>query len=75
MDEKKHERVELPEPVILVGTGVHIVLLVARLTPLEKPFRLVMLIVEVPTEPRLTVTLVGVAVMMKSWTMKVIVTE
>ncbi len=46
-----HERVELPEPVMLVGEGVHAVLLVARLTLPEKPFSAVMLIVDVPCEP------------------------
>ena len=50
-DVKRHERVELPEPVILVGERVHPVLLVARLTPPEKPFKLVTLIVDVPAEP------------------------
>jgi len=70
-----HERVELPEPVRLIGEGVHAVLLVARLTPPEKPLSPVMLIVEVPAEPGLTVTLAGLDVMLKSWTMKVMVTE
>jgi hypothetical protein len=54
---------------------VHDVLLVVRLTTPAKPLRAVIVIVEVPAEPALTVTLVGVAVIVKSWTTKVTVTE
>jgi len=70
-----HERVELPEPVTLVGDKVHDVLLVVRLTTPAKPFTAVIVIVEVPAEPALIVTLVGDAVIVKSWTTNVTVTE
>ena len=70
-----HERVELPEPVTLVGDKVHDVLLVVRLTTPANPLRAVIVIVEVPAEPALTVTLVGLAVIVKSWTTNVTVTE
>jgi len=72
---KVHDRVELPEPVTLVGDTVHDVLLVVRLTTPAKPFTAEIVIVEVPAEPALTVTLVGDAVMVKSWTTNVTVTE
>jgi hypothetical protein len=39
-----------------------------RETVPEKPCRLVTVIVEVPAVPALTVTLVGLVVMVKSWT-------
>ena len=60
------ESVELPEPVTLVGATEHEVLLVVRLTTPAKPFRPVIVIVEVPAEPANTVTLVGLAAMVKS---------
>ncbi len=72
---KVHDRVELPEPVTLVGDTVHDVLLVVRLTTPAKPFTAVIVIVEVPEEPAFTVTLVGDAVIVKSWTTNVTVTE
>lgn len=70
-----HDKVALPEPVTLVGDIVHEVLLVVRLTTPAKPFRAVIVIVEVPAELALTVTLVGLAVIVKSWTTYVTVTE
>jgi hypothetical protein len=70
-----HDRVELPEPVTLVGDTVHDVLLVVRLTTPAKPLIADIVIVEVPAAPALTVTLVGAAVIVKSWTWKVTVTE
>jgi hypothetical protein len=72
---KVHDSVALPEPVTLVGDTVHDVLLVVRLTTPAKPLRAVIVIVEVPAEPALTVTLVGLAVIVKSWTTNVTVTE
>jgi len=62
------DRFELPEPVTLVGERVHEVLLVARLTTPAKPFRPVTVTVEVPAESARTVTDVGLAVTVKSWT-------
>jgi hypothetical protein len=68
-----HDSVEDPEPVTLVGETEHEVLLVARLTMPPKPFRPLMVIVEVPAEPALAVTLVGLALIAKSWTTNVAV--
>jgi hypothetical protein len=66
---KVHDNVEVPEPVTLVGATLQVVLLVARLTTPAKPFRAVTVMVEVPAEPALTTTLVGLAEIVKSWTM------
>jgi len=65
---KVHESVELPEPVTLVGETVHDVLLVVRLTTPANPFRPVTVMVDVAAVPGLNVTLVGLALMVKSWT-------
>lgn len=70
-----HDRVELPEPVTLVGLALHEVLFVVRATTLAKPFRPVTATVEVPAEPALTVTLAGAAMIVKSWTTNVTVTK
>jgi hypothetical protein len=70
-----HDRVRLPEPVTLVGLRVHEVLLVVRLTTPANPLMAVTVIVEVAADPTLTVTLVGLAVIVKSWTTKVTVAE
>ena len=72
---KVHDSVELPEPVTLVGATEHEVLLVAKLTTPAKPFRPVMVMVEVPAALTLTLTLVGLAAIVKSRTMYVTVTE
>lgn len=63
---KVQESVELPEPVTLVGVRVHAVLLLARLTTPANPLRAVTAIVELAAVPALTVTLVGLAAMVKS---------
>ena len=66
---KVQDRVALPEPVTLVGETVHeAVVLVTRLTTPAKPFRPVTVIEEVPAELMLTLTLVGLAAIVKSWT-------
>ena len=70
-----HDRVELPEPVMVVGERVHEVLLVVRLTTPAKPFRPVIVIVEVAATFWVALTLVGLAVIVKSWTTNVTVTE
>ena len=70
-----HDSVELPEPVTLVGDTEHEVLLVVRATTPANPFRPVIVMVEVPALPALTVTLAGAAVIVKSWTTNVTVTE
>jgi hypothetical protein len=64
-----HDSVELPEPLTLVGETLHEVLLVVRLTTPANPFNPVIDIVEVPAALALTVTVVGLAAMVKSWTM------
>ena len=69
------DSVALPEPVTLVGETVHDVLLVVRLTTPAKPLIGAIVIVEVPAEPAFKVTLVGLAVFVKSWTTNVTVTE
>ena len=63
-----HDRVEVPEPVTLVGLTEQDVLLVARLTTPVNPFTAVTVIVEVAGVPALTVTDVGLAAIVKSWT-------
>jgi len=64
-----HESVELPEPLTLVGETLHDVLLVVRLTTPANPFNPAIVIDEVPAALALTVTVVGLAAMVKSWTM------
>ena len=66
---KVHERVALPEPLTLVGATLQDVLLVVRLTTPANPFNPVIVIVELPAVPALTVTDVGLAAIVKSWTM------
>jgi len=64
---KLHDRVELPDPVTLVGETLHeAVVLVARLTTPVNPFRAVIVIVDVPAALTFTLTLVGLAVIVKS---------
>jgi hypothetical protein len=60
------DNVELPEVVTLAGVRVHEVLLLERLTVPVNPLRGAMVMVEVPAVPALTVTLVGLAVIVKS---------
>lgn len=68
-----HERVDAPEPVTLVGVKVHVRpddgdTVAARLTTPEKPLTAVIVIVEVPATPTVVVTVVGLAAIVKSWT-------
>ena len=70
-----HESVALPDPVTLVGEMVHEVLFSAKLTTPANPLIPVTVIVEVPAALALTVTEVGLAAMVKSWTTNVTVTE
>ncbi len=63
----------MPEPVTLVGVRVQAIpvvglMLDVKLTIPLKPLRPVTVIVEVPATPALTVTVVGLAEMVKSWT-------
>jgi hypothetical protein len=73
-DAKLQDRLALPDPVTVEGVRVHAGLFDDKLTTEENPFRPVTVIVEVPTEPALTGSEVGVAVIEKSWGVKVIVT-
>jgi hypothetical protein len=63
-----HDNVALPEPAIGVGLTLHEVLLVVNATLPVKPFSPVTVIDEVPAEFAFTVTLVGLAAIVKSWT-------
>ena len=74
------ERVEVPEPVTLVGVRLQASpalgeTTVARATTPLKPCVAVMVIVEGPAVPASTVTVVGLAAMVKSWTVKARVAE
>jgi len=70
-----HDRVEPPDPDMLVGVTLHDVLLVARLTTPAKPFNPVTVIVEVAALPAIAVTVVGLAEIAKSWNIKVATAE
>jgi len=64
---KVHERVELPDPVTLVGDSVQdAVVLVARLTTPAKPLSADIVTVEVPAAFTFTLTLAGLAAIVKS---------
>jgi len=70
-----HDNVALPEPVKLAGETVHdAVVLVARLTTPAKPLTADIVMVDVPAAFTFTLTLVGLAVIVKSWTTNVTVT-
>lgn len=67
--EKLQDSVELPDPVMLVGETPHeAVVLVARATTAAKPFCPAKVIVEAPAALTFVVTLVGLAAIVKSWT-------
>lgn len=61
-----HERVELPDPVTLVGERLHAVLLVASATRPTKPLTAATLTVEFACAFTLMLRLEGVAEMVKS---------
>jgi hypothetical protein len=68
-----HDSVEVPEPVTLVGVRVHVIpvvgLIVAvRPTTPANPLTAVIVIVDVPAWLTFTLTLVGLAAIVKSWT-------
>lgn len=78
--EPLHDSVEVPEVprVTLVGDRAHVrpvdgEMAAARVTVPVKPLTLVRVMVEVPAAPALTVTLVGLAAIVKPWTMRVTV--
>ena len=72
---KVQDNVALPEPVTLVGETEHDVLLVVKLTTPAKPLTALTVMADVPAVLALTVTVVGLAAIVKSWTWKVTVTE
>jgi len=72
---KVHESVALPEPVTLVGLAKHAVLSAPKPTMPVKPFSGVTVRVDVPALPAFTVTVVGMTLSEKSWTMNVTVAE
>lgn len=61
-----HDNAALPEPVTLVGVMLHAVLSTVRLTTLLKPLTAATVMVDVPAAPTLAVTVVGLAVRVKS---------
>ena len=72
---KVQDSVALPEPVTLVGATEHEVLLVMRPTTPAKPFSPVTVMLEGPEALTFTLTVVGLAEIVKSWTTNVTVTE
>ncbi len=77
---REQDSVEVPEPVTLVGVSVHVrpvvgLMLEVRLTTPLNPWRAVTVIAEVAAVPAFTVTLVGLAAIVKSWTVKATVAE
>jgi hypothetical protein len=71
--EPVHDNVLVPEPVTLVGVRVQVRpvagdTVAVRLTTPVKPCNAVTVIVEVPAVPAFTLTVVGLAAMVKSWT-------
>lgn len=73
-----HDNVLVPEPVTLVGARVQDKPVAGETvadndTAPLKPFRAVTVMVEVPEAPARIVTVVGLAVIVKSWTVKVTV--
>jgi hypothetical protein len=64
-----HDRVALPDPVTLAGETEHEeVVLVTRLTMAENPSNPVIVTLEVPALPTFSLTLVGLAAIVKSST-------
>ena len=61
-----HDSVALPEAVTVAGVTLHAMLSAARLTTPVNPLVAVTVTVAVPDEPVFTVTLVGLAVTVKS---------
>jgi hypothetical protein len=73
-----HDKVEVPDPVMLVGVRVHVRVVVGltldvKLTTPLNPFREVRVMVDDPAAPAFTVTPVGLADIVKSWTVNVTV--
>ena len=76
--EPLQDRVEVPEPVTLVGVSVQVspvvgLILEVKLTTPAKPLSAVTVIVDAPATPALIVRVVGLAAIVKSWTVYVTV--
>jgi uncharacterized protein (DUF983 family) len=74
------ESADVPDPVTLFGVSVQVnpvagLMLEVRLTTAPKPWSAVVVIVEVAAVPAFTVTVVGLAAIVKSWTVNVTVAE
>jgi len=70
----------VPEPVTLVGVRVQVRPVAGEMledsdTTPENPWSAVTVMVDVPAVPAFTVTAVGLAAIVKSWTVKVTVAE
>jgi hypothetical protein len=66
-----HDSVEVPDPVMLVGVSVQVkpvagLMPEVRLTSPLKPWSAVIVMVEMPAVPTLTVSVVGLATIVKS---------
>ena len=66
-EDKVHDRVAPADPMRLVGDTAQAVLFVVRLTTPLKPSTAVTATLDVAGEPARTVTMVGLAVTVKSW--------
>ena len=71
MEVKLHDSVDFAEPVTLDGVRIQAVLLLVRITAWLKPWSDVMVIVEFPELPTVTLTVEGLAEIVKSWTASV----
>ncbi len=69
-DEKVHDSVEVPAPVTLVGVRVHAALSAESVTWPLKPLTAATVMVDIPAWLTFTLTLVGLALIVKSWTVK-----
>jgi hypothetical protein len=67
------DNVELPDPVMLAGVTLHEVLLVDRPTTPANPFDAATITVDLAAVPEITVTVVGLAEITKSWNRNVTV--
>ncbi len=69
-----HDIVEVPEPAMLFGERVHEIpvdgdAVAVRATTPTNPLRPATVIVEFPAMPTVTLTVAGLAAILKSWTM------
>ncbi len=72
LPDEVHDRVDVPDPVTLVGVREHVSpgvgeIALVRLTIPPNPLRAAMVMVELLVPPTFMVLLVGFAVIVKSW--------